>query len=132
MPAIELSDLAAMWERCAITVQGQTLIPAPPITPYNLFDFYFPAGSARVRGQRSLHYEFLRVDASQLDAVVDFCARFGLLRILDEGKEANIVDDLTEESDPQDLAQYHPWSVAGARLARYGDAPAPLGGYREL
>ena len=132
MPAIELSDLAARWERCAITVRGQTLEPAPPMTPYNLFDFYFPAGRARARGQRSLHYEFLRVDASKLEPIVDFCERFGLLRILDEGKGANMVDDLAEESDPEDLAQYAPWSVAGARLARYGDAPAPLGGYREL
>jgi hypothetical protein len=132
MPSIQLTDLAATWERCAITVQDQTLEPTSPFTPYNLFDFFFPAGRASRRNQWSLHYEFLRVDATKLDAVVDFCERFGVLRILDEGKGPNILDAMAEESDPEDLAQYPEWSVAGARLARYGDTPAPPGGYRAL
>jgi hypothetical protein len=132
MPSIPLTHLAATWQRCQITVQGQTLEPTSPFIPYNLFDFFFPAGRASERNQRSLHYEFLRVDATKLDAVVDFCERFGVLRILDEGKGPNILDEMVEESDPQDLAQYPEWSVAGARLARYGDTPAPPGGYRAL
>ena len=132
MPSIQLTDLAAIWERCTITVQDQTLAPTPPFTPYNLFDFYFPAGRAPERNQRSLHYEFLRVDVSNLEAVVDFCERFGVLRILAEGKGPDILDAMVEESDPEDLAQYPPWSVAGARLARYGDTPTPPGGYLAL
>lgn len=132
MPSIQLTDLAATWERCAITVQSQTLEPTPPYTPYNVFDFYFPAGRASASRQRSLHYEFLRVDASNREAVVDFCERFGVLRSLDEGKGPNIVDSLIEESDPKELAQYPPWSVGRARLAQYGDTPAPPGGYRAL
>jgi hypothetical protein len=132
MPSIQLTDLAATWERCAITVQDQTLEPTSPFTPYNLFDFFFPAGRASARHQRSLHYEFLAVDTSNREAVVDFCERFGVLRSLDEGKGPNIVDSLIEESDPQELAQYAPWSVGGARLAQYGDTPAPPGGYRAL
>ncbi len=132
MPSIQLTDLAATWERCAITIQDQALEPTLPFTPYNVFDFYFPAGRASARHQRSLHYEFLSVDASNRDTVVDFCERFGVLRIVDEGKEANIMDALPEESDPQELAQYPPWSLGGARLARYGDTPAPPGGYRTL
>jgi len=132
MPSIQLTDLAATWERCAITIQDQALEPTLPFTPYNVFDFYFPAGRASVRHQRSLHYEFLSVDASNRDAVVDFCERFGVLRIVDEGKEANIMDAFTEESDPQELARYPPWSLGGARLARYGDTPAPPGGYEPL
>ena len=132
MPAIQLTDLAATWERCAITVQGQTLEPTSPFTPFNLFDFYFPAGRGPARGPRSLHYEFLRVDASNIDEVVDFCERFGVLRILDEGKGTAILDVFTEEADPKVLADYSPWSVGGARLARYGDTPAPPGGYRAL
>jgi hypothetical protein len=132
MPAIQLTDLAATWERCAITVQGQTLEPTAPFTPYNLFDFYFPAGRGPARGPRSLHYEFLRVDTSNIDEVVDFCERFGVLRILDEGKGPAMVDAFPEETDPKDLARYAPWSLGGARLARYGDTPAPPGGYRSL
>jgi len=132
MPSIHLTDLAAMWERCAITVQDQLLEPTPPFTPYNLFDFYFPAGRAPERGQRSLHYEFLRVDASKLEEVVDFCERFGVLRIIEEGKGPHILDALAEESDPEDLAQYPSWSVGRARLARYGDTPAPPGGYHAM
>jgi hypothetical protein len=132
MPTIQLTDLAATWERCAITLNGQTLEPAPPITPYNLFDFYFPAGRALKRGRRSLHYEFLRVDASKIEEVVDFCERFGLLRILDEGKGTAILDVFTEEADPKELARYPAYSVGAARLARYGDTPAPPGGYRAL
>ena len=132
MPTIQLTDLAATWERSAITLNGQTLEPAPPITPYNLFDFYFPAGRALKRGRRSLHYEFLRVDASKIEDVVDFCERFGVLRILDEGKGTAILDVFTEEADPKNLARYPAWSVGGARLARYGDTPAPPGGYRPL
>lgn len=129
MSSIQLTDLAATWERCAITVQDQALEPTHPFTPYNVFDFYFPTGRTSARHQRSLHYEFLSVEASNRDAVVDFCERFGVLRIVDEGKEPNIMDTLTEESDPRKLAQYPPWSVGGARLARYGDTPAPPGGY---
>lgn len=72
------------------------------------------------------------MDATNRDAIVDFCERFGVLRIVDEGKEANIMDVLTEESDPQELARYPRWSLGGARLARYGDTPAPPGGYRTL
>jgi hypothetical protein len=132
MPSIQLTDLAATWERCAITIQDQALEPTLPFTPYNVFDFYFPAGRASARHQRSLHYEFLSVDASNREAVVDFCERFGVLRIVDEGKESNIMDALTEESDPQELARYPSWSVGGARLARYGDTPASPGGYRTL
>jgi len=132
MKTIQLTDLAATWERCTIEVNGETLQPAPPFTPYNLFDFYFPAGQAPQRDQRSLHYEFLRVDASNVEAIVDFCERFGVLRIIDEGKGASIIDALAEESDPEVLARYPQWSVAGARLARYGDVPAPPGGYRAL
>ncbi len=132
MPSIQLTDLAATWERCAITIQDQNLEPTLPFTPYNVFDFYFPAGRTSSRQQRSLHYEFLSVDASKRDAVVDFCERFGVLRIVDEGKEPNIMDALTEESDPQVLARYPAWSLGGARLARYGDTPAPPGGYRTL
>lgn len=132
MPSIPLTHLAATWERCAVTVQGQILEPMPPFTPYNLFDFYFPAGRAPERDQRSLHYEFLRVDASNREAVVDFCERFGVLRILAEGRGPDILDTMADESDPADLARYPPWSVAGARLARYGDTPAPPGGYRAL
>jgi hypothetical protein len=132
MKTIHLTDLAATWERCAIEVTGDTLQPAPPFTPYNLFDFYFPAGQAPQRDQRSLPYEFLRIDASNVEAIVDFCERFGVLRIIDEGKGPSIIDALAEESDPEVLARYPQWSVAGARLARYGDVPAPPGGYREL
>ena len=132
MPTIQLTDLAATWERCAITLNGQTLEPAAPFTPYNLFDFYFPAGRALKRGQRSLHYELLRVDTSKIDEVVDFCERFGLLRILDDGKTPAIIDAVTEENDPKDLAPYPAWSLGGARLARYGETPAPPGGYRAL
>lgn len=132
MPSIQLTDLAATWERCAITVQDQALEPTLPFTPYNVFEFYFPAGRASSRHQRSLHYEFLSVDASNREAVVDFCERFGVLRIVDEGKEPSIMDALTEESDPRKLAQYPPWSLGGARLARYGDTPPPPGGYRSL
>jgi hypothetical protein len=129
MPSIQLTDLAATWERCAITLQNQTFEPMPPFTPYNVFDFYFPAGQASERHHRSLHYEFLSVEASNREAVMDFCERFGVLRILDVGKGPDIVDAFTKESDPQELAQYAPWSVGGARLARYGDTPAPPGGY---
>jgi hypothetical protein len=132
MPSIQLTDLAATWERCTITIQDQALEPTLPFTPYNVFDFYFPAGRASARHQRSLHYEFLSVDTANRDAVVDFCERFGVLRIVDEGKEANIMDAFTEESDPQELVRYPPWSLGGARLARYGDTPAPPGGYRTL
>ncbi len=132
MSSIQLTDLAATWERCAITVHDQALDPTLPFTPYNVFDFYFPGSRNSSRHQRSLHYEFLSVDASNRDAVVDFCERFGVLRIVDEGKEPNIIDALTEESDPRKLAQYPSWSVGGTRLARYGDTPAPPGGYRAL
>jgi hypothetical protein len=132
MPSIQFTNLAATWERCAITVRDQTLQPTPPFTPYNLFDFYFPAGRAPERNQRSLHYEFLRVDVSNREAVVDFCERFGVLRSIAEGKGPDILDALAEESDPKDLARYPEGSVAGARLARYGDTPAPPGGYRAL
>ena len=132
MPTIQLTDLAATWERCAITLHDQTLEPAAPFTPYNLFDFYFPAGRALKRGQRSLHYVFLRVDSSKIEDVVDFCERFGLLRILDDGKGPAIIDAFPEENDPKDLARYPAWSLGGARLARYGDTPAPPGGYRAL
>jgi hypothetical protein len=132
MPSIPITNLAATWERCRITLHGQALEPTLPFTPYNVFDFYFPAGRASARHQWSLHYEFLGVDASNREAVVDFCERFGVLRILDEGKGPNIVDAFTEESDSQELASYPPWSVGGARLARYGDTPAPPGGYRAL
>lgn len=129
MHPIHLTDQVAIWERCHIEVKGNTLEPSLPITPYNLFDFYFPAGQAPQREQRSLHYEFLRVDASKLEAIVDFCERFGVLRCLADGKSPDILDAFAEESDPKELAQYAPWSVARARLARYGDVPAAPGGY---
>ena len=133
MPSSHLSDLPAMWERCTITLQGETLEPAPPFTPYNLFDCYFPYGRAPERDQRSLHYEFLRVDATHVDAVVDFCERFGLLRILDEGKGPDIVDALSEEdTKPEELEQFPPYSVAAARLARYDDTLSAPGGFRSL
>lgn len=133
MRTIHLSDLPAMWERCKITVQGETLQPGPPFTQYNLFDWYFPYGHTPERDQRSLHYEFLRVDATQVDAVVDFCERFGLLRIVDEGKGPDIVDAMLEEdTDPKDLEQFPSYSVAAARLARYDDTPSAPGGFRSL
>ena len=69
MPSIQLTDLAATWERCAITIQDQALEPTLPFTPYNVFDFYFPAGRASARHQRSLHYEFLSIDASKLSLI---------------------------------------------------------------
>ena len=132
MHPIQLTDLAATWARCRIRVKGDTLEPAAPFTPYNLFDFYFPAGKAPQREQRSLHYEFLRVDASKPESIVDFCERFGVLRILDEGKGPSIVDVVDEETDPENLAQYPEWSLGAARLARYGDMPADPGGYHAL
>ena len=133
MPSIPLSDLPAMWERCKITVRGEILDPATPFTQYNLFDFYFPYGRAPERDQRSLHYEFLRVDATQVDAVVEFCERFGLLRIVAEGKGPDIVDAMSEEdSKPKDLEQFPSYSVAAARLARYDDTPTAPGGFRSL
>ena len=33
MPSIQLTDLAATWERCAITIQDQALEPTLPFTP---------------------------------------------------------------------------------------------------
>ena len=133
MASVPLTHLAAPWERCKISVQGETLDPAPPFIPYNLFDFYFPAGHAPDRAQRSLPYEFLRVDASQLDAIVDFCERFGLLRIVDEGKGPSIVDAFAKDDTPlEELEQFSPGSVAAARLKQYDDTLSPPGGFRSL
>jgi hypothetical protein len=133
MASVQLTHLIAMWERCKITVSGETLDPAPPFIPYNLFDFYFPSGQAPDRAQRSLPYEFLRVDASRLDAIVDFCERFGLLRIVDEGKDSSIVDAFAKDDTPLDeLEQFPPWSVAAARLKQYDDTPSAPGGFRSI
>lgn len=133
MASVPLTHLAAPWERCTITVQGETLDPAPPFIPYNLFDFYFPSGQAPDRNQRSLPYEFLRVDATQVNAIVDFCQRFGLLRIVDEGKGPSIVDACAgDETTPEELEEFPPWSLARARLKQYGDTPSAPGGFRSL
>jgi hypothetical protein len=132
MHAIQLTDLPAAWARCRIEVKGDTLQPVAPFTPYNLFDFYFPAGKAREREQRSLYFEFLRVDASKSESIVDFCERFGVLRILDDGKALSIVDSFEQETDPEELAKYPRWSLGAARLARFGDRPADPGGYCAL
>ncbi len=132
MHAIQSTNLAAVWARCRIEVKGGTLQPVAPFIPYNPFDFYFPAGQAREREQRSLYLEFLRVDALKPESIMDFCERFGVLRILDEGKGPSIIDAFEEETDPEELAKYPKWSLGGARLARYGDSPADPGGYNAL
>ncbi|HXX76253.1 MAG TPA: hypothetical protein VEI50_14085 [Nitrospiraceae bacterium] len=133
MASVPLTHLAAPWERCKISVQGETLDPAPPFLPYNLFDFYFPSGHAPDRSQRSLPYEFLSVDTPQVDAIVDFCQRFGLLRVVDDGKGPSIVDACAgDETTPEELEEFPPWSLARARLNQYGDTPSPPGGFRSL
>jgi hypothetical protein len=132
MHTVQLTNLAAAWARCRVEFKGGTLQPVAPFIPYNPFDFYFPAGQAREREQRSLYLEFLRVDALKPESIVDFCERFGVLRILDEGKSPSIVDAFEEETDPRDLAKYPWYSLGAARLARYGDGPVDLGGYNPL
>jgi hypothetical protein len=132
MHAVKLTNLAAAWARCRIEFKGGTLQPVAPFIPYNPFDFYFSAGQAQEREQRSLYLEFLRVEALKPESIVDFCERFGVLHILDEGKGPSIVDAFEEETDPAELAGYPSWSLGGARLARYGDSPADLGGYNPL
>jgi hypothetical protein len=132
MHTIQRTDLAAAWARCRIEVKGDTLEPVAPFTTYNPFDFYFPAGQAPQREQRSLYFEFLRTDAAKLESIVDFCERFGLLRVIDDGKSPSMVDSYPADEDPKDLAKNPPWSLGAALLARHGEMPLPPGGYRAL
>jgi hypothetical protein len=132
MHTIQRTDLAAVWARCRIQVKGDSLEPVAPFTAYNPFDFYFPAGQAPQREQRSLYFEFLRTDASKPESIVDFCERFGVLHVLDDGKSLSIVDSYPMDADPKELAKNPPWSLGAALLARYGDMPLPPGGYRAL
>ena len=66
------------WYRSAIELKGDVIFPIPPFEPYNPFDCYYSASQAR-QGDRSLHLEFLSVDARKPEEVARFCERYGVL-----------------------------------------------------
>jgi hypothetical protein len=66
------------WYRSAVKLEGERIIPIPPFEAYNVFDSYFSASNVR-QGEKSLHLEFLGVDASKPDEILAFCERFGVL-----------------------------------------------------
>lgn len=69
---------SSIWWRSAIKIEGERLIPQPPFSAYNPFDWYFPIERA-TREQQSLPYLFLDVDCDDVQAVARFCERFGVL-----------------------------------------------------
>ena len=93
-----------IWWQSAVRLDGETIVPAPPFHPYNVFDFYFPLErSTETRTTPSLCYEILSVDGRDPQAVLRFCERFGVpgrphleLRIY------SLIDVLTKAKDPFD------------------------------
>ncbi len=59
-------------------MDGTSLHPDGPRIPYNPFDCYWPQGQA-TRHDRSLPYLFLDVDPTNIQQVVAFSERFGVL-----------------------------------------------------
>lgn len=75
-----------IWYRSTVKLRGDTISPIPPFEPYNPFKFYYSPGDVR-QGKRSLYLEFLAVDASKPEEVVNFCQRFGVL-----GSSARVIE----------------------------------------
>ena len=105
------------WYRSAVKLKGDKIIPIPPFEPYSPFDWYYSASDVR-QGEKSLHLEFLGVDASKPDDVLAFCERFGVLGnsliLLNEYRvreEKEIKDQTNELSQIQ--ASYHA-QIAGS------------------
>lgn len=99
------------WYRSAVKLEGDNIVPVPPFEPYNPFDWYFSASDVR-QGEKSLHLEFLGVDASKPDEVLAFCERFGVLGnaliLLNEHRvrEEQAIKDQTNEELSQIQATY--------------------------
>ena len=68
----------ATWFHSKIRLKGNRIIPEPPFTPYNAFEWFFPFGKG-TREEQSLHYQFLAVNADSPEAIASFSERFGVL-----------------------------------------------------
>lgn len=123
MARLRLYDFEAAWWRCKITVEGKTLTPAPPFDPYNPFQAYIPYGRATRRDQRSLLYEFLKVNPKDLHAIVAFCERFGVLGPVEEsrGFDELVLDDSMHK--PEALVDLEGWTLGAHLHRKFGEQP---------
>jgi hypothetical protein len=123
MARLRLYDFEATWWRCKITVEGETLTPAPPFEPYNPFQAYIPYGHATRRDQRSLLYEFLKVNSKDMHAIVAFCERFGVLGPVEEPRG---FDDLVLKDSmhkPKALVDLEDWTLGAHLHRKFGEKP---------
>jgi hypothetical protein len=74
---MSLGFQSGRWFRSRISLQDKLIVPHPPFTQYDPFDWYFPEEKAS--HQPSIHYQFLDVNASDSGEVIRFCERFGVL-----------------------------------------------------
>jgi len=123
MARLQLYDFEGTWWRCKITLEGQTLTPTPPFEPYNPFKAYIPYGRATQREERSLLYEFLRVNPEDVNAIVTFCERFGVLGPVEETKA---FDDWVLDEDfhkPKAIADLPDWTLGKHLDKKFGMKP---------
>ncbi len=66
------------WYRSSIQLEGDTIVPIPPLEAYDPFDFYYPATELR-QGQKSLYLEFLSVNPKIPESILNFCEKWGVL-----------------------------------------------------
>lgn len=96
MSRVQLFDFEATWWRAKINREGDVLTPSEPYEPYNPFKAYIAYGRSPSRESRSILYEFLKVAANDVAAVVNFCERFGVLghRVRDDDFDDLVLGEL--------------------------------------
>jgi hypothetical protein len=123
MARLQLYDFEGTWWRCKISLEDQTLTPIPPFEPYNPFKAYIPYGRATQREERSLLYEFLRVNLEDVNEIVTFCERFGVLGPVKEIK--GLDDFVLDESiyTAKAIADLPDWTLGKHLDKKFGMKP---------
>ena len=68
----------ALWLRGTVETKANRITILPPYTPYNMFDYYTPPGPG-LRDTQSLPYLFANTNGDDLESVITFSQRFGLI-----------------------------------------------------
>jgi hypothetical protein len=123
MARLRLYDFEATWWRCKLTVEGETLTPTPPFEPYNPFQAYIPYGRATRRDQRSLLYEFLKVNPQDVNAIVAFCERFGVLGPVEEARGFDDLVLADSMHKPKALRELPDWTLGAYLHRKFGEKP---------
>lgn len=112
-------EMDAMWWRGKMLLDGQRIVPQPPLEPYNPFQAFKPSGLGNRGEPRSIVYELLKVNPESPQAVCDFCQRFGVLGPVSEFRGWDIIAS-------REIETTAPGTLGEQVMNKFGEAAADI------